>query len=175
MSLYDNIQISKIKDIQLHVENNSKTMDSIVNDIVEPYCKELDAYVLFIKDCLKDGNNPPTNDELEDFCLNLSTHIYFASGMCEQLGIRDDISKAVYKETYNTARNNQEKGTIADKDTMAELLSQQEQLTSICFSRAYKILKAKVASAQELLASCKKSLQHRLDEMSLTKLTSNIQ
>lgn len=175
MSVYDNIQISKIKDIQLHVENNSKTMDDIVMDIVLPYSHGLDEYVAFIADCLKDGTNPPTNDELEDFCMNLSTQIYFASGMCEQLGIRDDISKAVYKETYNTARNNQEKGTIADKDTMAELSSQQEQLVSICYSRAYKILKSKVSSAQELLASCKKALQHRLDEINLTHLTSNIQ
>ena len=175
MSVYDNIQISKIKDIQLHVEDNSKTMDDIVNEIISPYCRALDEYVMFIADCLKDGNNPPTNNELEDFCINLSTQIYFASGMCEQLGIRDDIGKAVYKETYNTARSNQEKGTVDDKNTVAELSSQQEQLVSIAYTRAYKTLKAKVSAAQELLASCKKALQHRLDEMNLTHLTSNIQ
>ena len=175
MSVYDNIQISRIKDIRLHVEDNSKTLDSIVDDIVLPYTKELDAYVLFIKDCLKDGNNPPTTSELEDFCMNLSTYIYFAGGMCEQLGIRDDISKAVYKETYNTARSNQDKGTIDDKNTKAELASQQEQLTNICFNRAYKIVKSKVESAQELLSSCKKVLSHRMQEMQITHLTSNIQ
>ena len=174
MSLYDNVQMSKIKDIQLHVEDNSHTMDDIIQSIISPYCKDLDAYVKFISDCLKDGDNPPTNSELEDFCINLSTYIYFAGGMCEQLGVRDDISKAVYKETYNTARSNQDKGTVADKDTTAELSSQQEQLVSICYTRAYKTLKSKVENAQELLSSCKKVLSHRMQEMELTKMSSNI-
>ena len=174
MSVYDNVQISRIKDIQLHVEDNSQTMDDIIKDIIEPYCRDLDAYVRFISDCLKDGNNPPTNSELEDFCINLSTYIYFAGGMCEQLGVRDSISKAVYKETYNTARNNQDKGTVADKDSMAELASQQEQLVSICYTSAYKTMKSKIDNAQELLSSCKKALSHRMQEMELTKISSNI-
>lgn len=175
MSIYDNAKIDKIKDIQLHVEENSHTMDSIVDEIIQPYVRDLDSYVCFISDCLKDGDNPPTNSELEDFCINLSTYIYFAGGMCEQLGVRDSISKAVYKETYNTARNNQDKGTIADKDTMAELSSQQEQLVSICYNSAYKTMKSKVDAAQELLSSCKKVLSHRMQEMQITHLASDIQ
>lgn len=175
MSVYDNAKIDKIRDIQLHIEGNSTTMDDIVNEIITPYSQSLDDYVSFISDCLKDGNNPPTNAELEDFCINLSSRIYFASGMCEQLGVRDSISKAVYKETYNTARNNQEKGTVADKDSLAELASQQEQLISICYTSAYRTMKAKIDAAQELLSACKKSLQSRLTEMQLTHMTSNIQ
>ena len=175
MSIYDNAKIDKIKDIQLHVEENSHTMDDIINEIIDPYVRDLDNYVTFIASCLKDGDNPPTNAELEDFCINLSTYIYFAGGMCEQLGVRDDISKAVYKETYNTARSTQDKGTVADKDTMAELSSQQEQLVSICYTRAYKTLKSKVDSAQELLSSCKKVLSHRMQEMELTRMASSIQ
>ena len=159
-----------MKDIQLHVENNSKTIDSIVDEIIQPYCKDLDNYILFIKDCLKDGENPPTDSELDDFCMNLSTYIYFAGGMCEQLGIRDDISKAVWKETYHSSRASLEKGTVADKDSLAELNSQQEQLTNICYNRAYKIMKSKVENAQELLQSCKKVLSRRMQETELTRI-----
>lgn len=168
--IYDNLNLDKVKQVKLHIEDNSATIDSIVADIINPYCKDLDNYVQFIGQCLKDGNNPPTNSELEDFCMNLSTYIYFASGMCEQLGIRDDISRAVYKEMYHSARASQEKGTVADKDSLAELMSQQEQITNICYSRAYKTMKAKVESAQELLSSCKKVLSHRMQEMELTHL-----
>ena len=168
--LYDNLQIMKVKDIQLHVENNSKTIDEIVNDIINPYCKDLDNYVVFIKDCLNDGETPPTDAELDDFCLNLSTYIYFAGGMCEQLGIRDDISKAVWKEMYHSARASQDKGTIADKDSLAELSSQQEQIVNVCYSRAYKTLKAKIAAAQELLQSCKKVVSRRMQEQELTRI-----
>lgn len=168
--IYDNLEIEKIKNIRLHVENNSKTIDEIVNDIIGPYCKDLDNYVTFIADCLNDGNNPPTDVELDDFCLNLSTYIYFAGGMCEQLGIRDDISKAVYKEMYHSSRASLERGTVADKDSLAELNSQQEQVVNICYSRAYKTLKAKISAAQELLQSCKKVVSRRMQEQELTRI-----
>ena len=164
---FDNRQVAKVK---TRVEDNSKLLDKVVNDIIQPYCRDLDKYIEFIKSILQDGNNPPTVDELEDFCLNLSTYIYFAGGMCEQLGIRDDVAKAVYKEIYNTKRNDINGGTVADKDSIAELESQQEQLTSICFTRAYKTMKSKVENAQELLSSVKKVLSRRLAEIELTKI-----
>lgn len=163
-------ELEKVHDIQDHVEDYSKTIDAIVNDIIQPYCKDLDNYVAFIKDCLKDGENPPTSDELDDFCLNLSTYIYFAGGMCEQLGIRDDISKAVYKEMYHTARASQDKGTIADKDSLAELASQEEYVVSASYTRAYRTMKSKIDGAQEVLQSCKKVLSRRMQEIELTRL-----
>ena len=169
-NLTDEEAMSQILDVQADVEEKSEIMDNIVNDIVTPYCKDLDAYVLFIKDCLKDGENPPTTDELDDFCLNLSTYIYFAGGMTEQLGIRDDISKAVYKEMYHTARASQDKGTVADKDSLAELASQEQYIVSSAYSRAYKTLKSKVENAQELLSSCKKVLSRRMAEYELTRI-----
>lgn len=170
MSIYDNVIMEKIDKIKLSVENNGEVIDRIVKEIVHPYCKDLDNYVDFIRKCLSDGQNPPTDVELEDFCLNLSTYIYFAGGMCEHLGIRDDISKAVYKETFNSHREDA-RGTIADKDSAAELSSQQEQLVNICYSRAYKIVKNKVDNAQELLSSCKKVISRRMQELSLTSLS----
>lgn len=173
INIYDSLDNERVEDIRNHVEDNSSVVDNIVNEIIQPYCKDLDSYVSFIKECLKDGENPPTNSELEDWCMNLSTFIYFAGGLCEQLGVRDDISKAVYRETYNSARASQDKGTVADKDSLAELVSQQEQLTSICYTRAYKTMKSKVDNAQELLSSCKKVLSHRMQEMELTKLGGN--
>ena len=114
-----------VSGVQKKVEDHSDVLDAIVTEIIDPYCRDLDRYVMFIRECLKDGETPPTNDELDDFCMNLSTLIYFAGGMCEQLGIRDDISKAVYKEVYNDARSSLSEGTIADKDSIAELQAQQ--------------------------------------------------
>lgn len=162
--------LKEIDNIRDRIENNSSQLENIVNDIINPYCKDLDKYVRFIADCLHDGENPPTDAELEDFCMNLSTYIYFAGGMCEQLGIKDDIGKAIYKEIYNTARANQDSGTVADKNSLAELSTQQEQLTSVCYTRAYKIMKSKVENAQELLSSVKKVLSHRMQEQELTRI-----
>lgn len=166
----DNMDENRIRELQKSVDANFERLQAIIVQIVQPYSKDLDKYVAFIKECLHDGEEPPSNSELEDFCMNLSTYIYFAGGMCEQLGIKDDISKAVWKEVYNTKRQDSGKGTIADKNSMAELESQQEYLTSVCYSRAYKIMKSKVENAQELLSSCKKVLSHRMQEMELTRI-----
>lgn len=165
--------LNAIAGVRLRVEENSKQIDDIVNDIIKPYCESLDEYVSFIASCLKDGTEPATTEELEDFCMNLSTYIYFACGLCENLGIRDDISKAIYKETYNESRASIDKGTVADKDSLAELNSKEEQITNICYSRAYKTMKAKVESAQELLSSCKKVLSHRMQAEELTRVGGN--
>lgn len=163
----------KVQDIRLHVENNSSKIDEIVSDIINPYCEKLDNYVGFISRCLQDGENPSTDKELDDFVLNLSTYIYWASGAVENLGIRDDISKAVYKEMYHSSRATIDKGTVADKDSLAELSSQQEYIINVCYNRAWKTMKAKVEAAQELLGSCKKVLTRRMNEYQLTHMGGN--
>lgn len=170
MSKYDNIDMAKINEIKLHVEDNSKQMDEIVNDIISAYVDELDKYVTHIDERLCQKDNPPSDAELENFCLNLSTLIYFAGGMCEQLGLRSAIASAVYKEMYNTSRDSLTTGTIADKNTLAELQAQQEQLVDIAYKSAYKIVKSKVDNAQELLSSCKKAISRRMQEQQLTNL-----
>lgn len=169
----DNVDLKKIAEIQEKVEQNSETINKLVEEVIAPYVKDLDKYIAFIRECLKDGQNPPTDEELDDFVLNLSTLIYWASGACEQLGIRDDISKAVYKEVYHTKRSELNGGTVADKDSIAELESVQEQITNVVYNRAYKTMKSKVENAQELLSSCKKVLSHRLSEMELTRIGGN--
>ena len=167
--VFSNIDAEKMGLIKQKVEDSSTQLQEIVESIVEPYSRDLDNYIQFIRDILEDRQNPPNIQELEDFCMNLSTLIYYASCMCEYLGIRDDISKALYKEIYNTARDTG-RGTVADKNSLAELESQQEQLTNICYARAYKVMKAKVESAQELLTSCKKIISRRISEMELTRI-----
>ena len=160
----------KIQELRERVDLDSDKISEIVNDIIQPYCAELDNYVDFIKSILTDGENPPTAQELDAFCMNLSVYIYYAGGMQERLGIKDDIARALYKEMYHSCRDSIEKGTVSDKDSLAELASQQEALVSVCYKRAYSIMKAKVAAAQEILASCKKIISRRMAEMELTRI-----
>lgn len=173
MNIYDNAKTEEIENICNKVDLNSAQIEEIVNGIIEPYCKDLDKYVDFIKGILADGEHPATTQELDDFCMNLSVYIYYASGMQEQLGIKDDIAKAVYKEIYHSARESIDKGTIADKDSLAELASQQEYLTSVCYKRSYSIVKAKVSAAQEILSSVKKIISRRMSEQELTRIGGN--
>jgi hypothetical protein len=151
------------------VEEDFQQLNAIIERIIKPYCKSLDDSIKQITKALHDIHNPPTTTELDYYCMHLSTDIYWAASMSEQLGIKDDISKAIYKETYNRVRDTSE-GTVADKNTLAELSSQQEYLTNVCYSRAYRIMKSKVENAQELLQSIKKVLSHRISEQELTRI-----
>ena len=164
---------TELENVKNSVENNSSQIQEIVEGIIKPYCKDLDNYVDFIKSILADGENPPTSQELDDFCMNLSVYIYYASGMQEQLGIKDDIARAIYKEMYHSSRDSIDKGTVADKDSLAELASQQEYLVSVCYKRAYNIIKAKVSAAQEMLASVKKVISRRMQEAEITHIGGN--
>ena len=164
---------TELENVKNSVENNSSQIQEIVEGIIKPYCKDLDNYVDFIKSILADGENPPTSQELDDFCMNLSVYIYYASGMQEQLGIKDDIARAIYKEMYHSSRDSIDKGTVADKDSLAELASQQEYLVSVCYKRAYNIIKAKVSAAQEMLASVKKVISRRMQEVEITHIGGN--
>ena len=164
---------TELENVKNSVENNSSQIQEIVEGIIKPYCKDLDNYVDFIKSILADGENPPTSQELDDFCMNLSVYIYYASGMQEQLGIKDDIARAIYKEMYHSSRDSIDKGTVAEKDSLAELASQQEYLVSVCYKRAYNIIKAKVSAAQEMLASVKKVISRRMQEVEITHIGGN--
>ena len=165
-------QETKINEIRHKVEVDSDQLQKIVDEIIKPYVVDLDNYVDFVRSILKDGENPPTAQELDDFCLNLSVYIYYASGMQEQLGIKDDIARAVYKEMYHTYRDSIQKGTISDKDSLAELASQSEYITSVLYKRAYSQVKAKVAAAQEIMSSIKKIISRRMQEYEISHIRS---
>jgi hypothetical protein len=155
------------------VEENSAEIDKTINEIIERYSGELDEYMQFVMGILKDDKQPPTDAELDDFIMRLSSLIYFTSVGAEQMGIRDDLSHSIYKEAYNTARALQKTGTVADKNTQAEIDSQTERVVNIIYNKSYKILKAKVESAQEVLSSCKKVLSRRMAEYNLSEIQMN--
>lgn len=161
------------KELLDKVELNSTELDKTIDEIIERYSGELDEYMNFIRNILKDDKQPPTDAELDDFAMNLSTMIYYTSVGAERMGIRDDLSHSAYKEAYNVARSMQKSGTVADKNTQAELDAQAERVVNIVYSKSYKILKAKVDAAQELLSSVKKVMSRRMNEASLSMMQIN--
>ena len=82
-----------------------------------------------------------------------------------------DIAKAIKQERYNSIYNNLTKGTISDKQSIAELGVQEEEITRIIYARAYAIVKNKMEYATELLASIKKVITRRTAEYQMTDIT----
>lgn len=155
------------------VERNSTELDNIINEIIERYSGELDEYMQFVMGIVRNDEQPPTDAELDDFALRLSSLIYFTSVGAEQMGIRDDLSHSIYKEAYNTARALQKTGTVADKNTQAEIDATAERVVNIVYNKSYRILKAKVDSAQEVLSTVKKIISRRMSEYELSRMSTN--
>lgn len=150
-----------------NAENQSKQIIDIVNEVVNSYCLQLDEYMRAIDRCLLNSTEPLPNDKIHEFILNLSSILYFVNSKQEELGIKDDVSKAIYKQKYNNARSNKS-GTVADKDAYASNESQEEQIINVIYNRAYKEVKLKVDSGIEMLNSLKKVLGHRMVEAELS-------
>lgn len=164
-------QEEKVQQVREKVDLDSRQIMKVVNEIIQPYVEDLDNYADFVKSIITDYDKVPTPQELDDMMMNLSIYIYYASGMQEQLGIKDDIAKALYKEMYHSARDSIEKGTVADKDSLAELAAQSEYLTSMIYKRSYSVVKAKVSAAQEMLSSVKKIISRRMSEAEITRIS----
>ena len=168
-ALSSEIDVKGINDMQLLVTKNSEAINEIVNKLVADYCNKLDEYVAYINMIIQDQEHPVTAQELDDFVIQLPILLYFAGEAQENLGIHEDIAKAKKMEKYNTIYD-QVKGTIADKTAKSEIASQTEYLTHIIYNRAYKIVKAKMEAAYELLSSCKKVISRRMSENELANI-----
>lgn len=153
------------------VEDYSEEIEKAITSITDEYCSDIDEYVDIIDRTLRDEDNPVTDEELDKFSLNLSTLIYYTSVGAERLSVKDDVSRSIYKEAYNTARTLIDKGTVADKNTQAELDTMEEHIANIIYNKSYKIVKAKVEAAQELLGSVKKVMSRRMSELSLSQIS----
>ena len=173
MSKLEPTILNQINDISKDVEINSSYIDDIVDNITEPFMKDLDKCVKEIQNRLNDKNNPLTDSELDEYCLELSTMIYFAGEGAERIGVRDGVAKTTYKEAYNTYRLSYKKGTALDKTNVAELKSLKESIVSTAYTSAYKSAKGKIDSAMEVLASIKKIISRRQEELKLTRMSSN--
>lgn len=166
-ALSGDIELDKVKQLQRRIDGNAKIIDKIVSKLVSDYCQQLDDYMAFIKGILDDTSNPPTDKELDDFIMNLSVLLYYTGEGQESLGIKEDIAKAIKMELYNETFD-AASGTISDKTALAELATQNEYITHVAYSRAYKKIKLRAETGNEVLQSMKKIISRRTQEYSIS-------
>lgn len=171
--LAEEIETKKIELLQDRINNNSKLINDLTNKLVADYCKQLDSYVKYIQEVINDTKHPPTAEELDDMVIQLPVLLYFCGEAQENLGIKNDVAKAVKMEKYNEIYNELQKGTISDKTSKAELAVQSEEITRIIYDRAYKIVREKMTAAYELLSSIKKVVSRRLAEYQMTGVSAD--
>lgn len=154
----------KLKEIQLSTE----VMDNVVNQLIEPYCRELSKIIEEIDEAVMGKKRKPSDDEIDYFILNLPIVIFYTVEGLETMGIQDDVSKAIREERYNYAFS-KVAGTIPDKTAFANGEVQEHTLINIAYQRAYKKIKQLVEAANEVQSSLKKVHSKRMLEMEMNR------
>ena len=154
------------------VDENAQKVDVIVNQIVSDYCKKLDEFIENIYTIISNKNVDVPDVDIEYMTLQLPCLMYFTSDKLEDLGIREDISRGIEKETYNSILLSSE-GRVAEKESAAQMASQREALITSINSRAYRKIKSRLEFASETLGSLKKVLANRITDKELSQRTNS--
>ena len=162
----NNEQPKTAESIMQKVDNISDTIKEISDKLVTKYCDDLDDLMIDIKSILT--NDTMTDSYLETVILDLANTLYFTGSAQEDLGIKEDICKAIRQEVYSKAREQATGKTVADKTAQAELIAQAETMTLAIYSRAYKKVKLRMDAGYEMLNSLKKVMNKRITEMELS-------
>lgn len=150
-----------------HTETTSKSIEDIVSSIVKQKCDTLDSIITAIRGMLKDDDQPITDREIEDILIQLPSVLYELMEGQEIVGIQLDLATQIYKEAQSEAYR-LARGTINERNAVADIKTRREQLERIIYDRAYKIIKGKLEMAVETLNAVKKvqaSRQERYNGM----------
>ena len=154
-----------------NLESKSADIEKIVNKVISIYASDLDNLVRSIDDKVRNQELDGFSDqELESYCLKLSSFMYFAAAGQELIGLREDIATALNKENYNN-KYAEATGTINDKKATAELESQSSMLVELIYDRAEKMMNSKLTYATHLLGSIKRVLNRRIEQMKMNPAT----
>lgn len=155
------------QEIQNNVENNSKELEEIVEKIVAKYTSDIDEYVTRVRDFLVNSEDELTDTDLNKILITLCAHSYFITSKQELLGIRADISDMLRQTKYSENYVNNT-GTVANRQMLSELAVKEEDVVSVVYNRAYKLLKNKADTVNRFIDSVKKILSVRITLMELT-------
>ena len=159
--ILDGLDTSKLNEYVNECEKHSDAITSLVKNIVGPATAELDEVMEEIYRATKGAEITPP--ELEDFLARLCAIQYRTTVKVEQIGILSDVSNQIYKDTYANAIRNAE-GTVKDKEAKADLMAQYASLTMDIRTRAYKIGKLKLESAETQGSVLRKIITARIAE-----------
>ena len=144
------------------IDMDSKTIETIVKQIVDKEVGFIDEYINNIKQALDEEDL--SIEELNRILIRLCIFSFHIAERQELIGVRSDIAEMLHKEVYN---NNflDSVGTIAKKQSLAEEMAKEEAVVSIVYNKAYKILKNRRDSIDRFADAVKKVIQSKIVEL----------
>lgn len=158
--------LSYNKDKQYMIEQDAKSIDAMVNQIVENSTKEIDEYIENIKRELDVADL--SISELNRILIKLSMYYYYLAREQEMVGIRQDIAAIYEKEKYNLHFMGAV-GTVASKTSQAEEKTKEERVISLVWEKSYKVLKNKYTALGAYIDALKKVITSKIKEMELSR------
>ena len=172
----NNVDIEKVDKLMRETGINVQYFNNACTNVVKQYTDGLDNIMKDLyAECIRDQD--VTIDTLERYYLELTNMVYFMQEKLEQLGVYADMSESASKEVYSKSylsnggikdANGKSKSTVAELQAQASLDSQYETVVSAIYDRAYKIVKGKVASANDTMNCLRKLITSRQNEMQLS-------
>lgn len=153
------------------IETKCKPAEDAVKSIVYEHTHELEEVIHKIRDMLKDDTDQLTDLEIDDIMLQLPILLFDKTDDQELVGLESDLSSQIHKEAYSEAYR-AARGTIVDKQSMAELNAMAQKLDSYIYDRSYKIIKQKISLAVETLNAVKKIQSSRQQRYDMGKFAS---
>lgn len=171
-----NVDTDQVTAVLQETEENSIYFEDTSLRVVEAYTQSLDDLMKAIYQDIVLVDYP-SELVLEKYFLELTNTVYFMGEKLESLGVRDDMSRAQYKEVYNAAYlgnqikdvEKKNKTTVAENQAVAEKAALYENTVNSIYSRAYKIFKYKIDAANEMIKSLSKIISRRMQESSLNE------
>ena len=154
------------KNKQYMVEQDSKAIESLVNQIVENSAKEVDKYINNIKHELDIADL--SISELNIILLKLCYYYYYLANEQEMVGIRQDIAGIYEREQYNLHFMGST-GTVASKTSQAEEKTKEARVIALVWEKSYKILKNRYCALASYIDAIKKIITTKIKEMELSK------
>ena len=148
------------------VENTSKNVQDMVDEILGDTLKELDDYIAVVRKIFIE-NAEILDGDLDKIILSIPTYTYYVFEIAQRLEMRKGVSKEHASFAKNEAMLNAT-GTVADKTAKAENMTAEDRLVQIAYNTASSLVKSKLDGAMAILDSAKKVQARKLAEMRLT-------
>ena len=155
----DNI---RFKELCEQLDTDYNYMSEIIDKNVDEVCGTLDKEIANIN-----IDNISYDKETEALIIRLAQNLYFAITSQESYALKEGIAKQLKLEMQSKVKLDTD-GTVAHKESVAQLETQEEELITLLYNRTYKTIKLKVEAGYEILNSLKKVLSTHIAEMELS-------
>lgn len=162
---------SDLIDCSTEIYNQAEIVNKMVKEIVQKYCGDLDNYIHCIQERFRGDSSNISDEELDSIIFNIPLKLYYINSGAEEVGLREDICKAIKAEKYRDVIVSVT-GTAEVKRAHAESNVYKEHMINIIYSRAYKEIKSRVDMAFEVMQSAKKIINRRIGELELSQRNS---